>query len=419
MLTIYKYAIYLLIPLIKINLSIRIKKNKEEKLRIKERFGKSNKLRPKGNLIWIHAASVGEFNSATGLINILLKKNKILITTNTVTAYYYCKKIFGNKVIHQYAPIDHAPWVKKFIEHWSPKLVIWIESDLWPNTIRIISQKNIKSVLLNLRVSPKSFERWTISKQSFAKILNYFNEVFAQSKNDLQKIKNLTPRKIKYVGNLKLTSLPIKINKDNFLKIKKITASKKIILIASTHRNEENLILKSINKTLSLNKNLILLIIPRHPNRSLEVLKIVKKFIPESSLLSNYNSKFKSKCLIVNSLGEMSIYYKICEIVILGGSFINMGGHNPLEPAKLNCSILTGPSIYNWQNIYEEMFKNNACIVCKSEKELIKNFNIILKNNRLKKRLMKNALRYSKQNQSILKDILKTINPLLKGIKNA
>ena len=96
-----------------------------------------------------------------------------------------------------------------------------------------------------------------------------------------------------------------------------------------------------------------------------------------------------------------------------------MGGHNPLEPAKLNCSILTGPSIYNWQNIYEEMFKNNACIVCKSEKELIKNFNIILKNNRLKKRLMKNALRYSKQNQSILKDILKTINPLLKGIKNA
>ena len=419
MLQIYKYLIYFLVPFIKLNLFIRIKKNKEDKKRINERFGMSKKSRPKGRLIWIHAASIGEFNSTTGLINFLLKKNNILITTSTITAYYYCKQIFKNKVIHQYAPIDHEPWVINFVKHWSPNLVIWIESDLWPNTIRIISEYRIRSILLNLRISPQSLNRWKLYKKSFSKILEYFDKVFAQSKHDLLEIKKLTSKKIEFIGNLKLTSPSKEINRDKLKKIKKNTINKKVILIASSHHKEEHLILRAINNIIKKNKNILLIIVPRHPNRSSEVLNTAKKYIPECCLESNYKIKSKSNCLISNSLGEMSAYYSVSEIVILGGSFVNMGGHNPIEPARYNCSILTGPSIYNWKNIFEEMVNKKACLLCNSDYQLSKNLNKLLKNNNFKKNIIKNAFRYSGVNKIIIKAVIRNISPFLKATKNA
>ena len=167
MLIFYQFIGFLLLPIIKLNIYLRIINKKEDKKRYLERFGFASSKRPKGRLVWIHAASIGEFNSTIGLINYLIKKNNILITTSTITAYYYCKQIFQNKVIHQYAPIDHRPWVIKFVKHWSPNLVIWIESDLWPNTIRILSEYKIRSILLNLRISPQSLNRWKLYKKSF------------------------------------------------------------------------------------------------------------------------------------------------------------------------------------------------------------------------------------------------------------
>ena len=158
---------------------------------------------------------------------------------------------------------------------------------------------------------------------------------------------------------------------------------------------------------------------PRHPNRSSEVLNTAKKYFPECCLESNYKIKSKSNCLISNSLGEMSAYYSVCEIVILGGSFVNMGGHNPIEPARYNCSILTGPSIYNWKNIFEEMVNKKACLLCNSDYQLSKNLNKLLKNNNFKKNIIKNAFRYSGVNKIIIKAVIKNISPFLKAIKNA
>ena len=419
MLKIYKYLIYFLVPFIKLNLFIRIKKNKEDKKRINERFGIAKKPRPKGNLIWIHAASIGEFNSTIGLINYLIKKNNILITTSTITAYYYCKQIFQNKVIHQYAPIDHRPWVIKFVKHWSPNLVIWIESDLWPNTIRILSEYKIRSILLNLRISPQSLNRWKLYKKSFSKILECFDKVFTQSSHDLLKIKKLTSKKLEFIGNLKLTSPSKKINKNKLKKIKKYTLNKKVILIASSHHKEEHLILRAINKIIKKNKNILLIIVPRHPNRSSEVLNTAKKYIPECCLESNYKIKSKSNCLISNSLGEMSAYYSASEIVILGGSFVNMGGHNPIEPARYKCSILTGPSIYNWKTIFEKMINKKACLLCNSEYQLSNNLNKLLKNNNFKKNIIKNAFKHSRVDRKIIKVIISNISPFLKATKNA
>ncbi len=409
----YKYIFYILLPLVKINLFLRIKRNKEDPKRYKERFGISKLKRPKGNLIWIHAASLGEFNSSTGLIKYLLKKNNILITTSTLTAYDYCRQIFGNKIIHQFAPIDHKPWIIRFLNHWSPNFVIWIESDIWPNTIQSIKEKRIKQILLNLRMSPKSIDKWNIIKKSFSKLINNYDKIFVQSKNDLKLIKKITNKKLNYIGNLKLTAFTKKTNIKKLTKIKKSIGSKKIILIASTHQKEEELILEKIYPIINKNSHIRLIIVPRHPQRSIEVLNISKKFITNCAPKLNNLSFSKFKCFVLNSLGEMKIYYNISDIVILGGSFIDMGGHNPIEPAKSNCAILSGSSIYNWKDIFEEMKLKKACIICKSTNEIIKNLNFLLKDKKSEKKFIKNALNYSKKNQVLINNFIRELKPFL------
>ena len=150
----------ILIPLIKINLLLRIMNGKENKKRIHERYGKSLIKRPVGDLVWLHAASIGEFKSADLIINKLYKKYTVLVTTTTLSAANYASKYYSQKIIHQFAPLDIYPWVNNFLKKWEPKLVVWIESDLWPTTMHLIKKKTIKSLLVNVRMSPKSYERW-------------------------------------------------------------------------------------------------------------------------------------------------------------------------------------------------------------------------------------------------------------------
>ena len=162
MIVTYKLFAFLLIPIIKLNIYFRILKKKEDKDRYNERYGISNLKRPDGHLIWIHASSIGEFKSASEIINKLHKKFTILVTTTTLTASNYAINHFGNKIIHQYSPLDIQIWVNRFLDKWKPSLVLWIESDLWPTTLSLIKKKSIKSILINSRISPDSFKKWKI-----------------------------------------------------------------------------------------------------------------------------------------------------------------------------------------------------------------------------------------------------------------
>ena len=206
MIIIYKYLGIILIPLIKINLLLRILKGKENKNRFSERYGIASIERPKGDLIWIHTASVGEFKSAVLLIDTLHKKYTILLTTTTLSAANFAIKKYGHKIIHQFAPLDISMWVEKFLIKWKPKLVIWIESDLWPITTKLLKQNSIKSLLVNVRMSPQSFEKWKKIKFFYKQMTECFSEIFAQSQLDKERITQLTNRDIKFIGNLKLAS---------------------------------------------------------------------------------------------------------------------------------------------------------------------------------------------------------------------
>ena len=413
MLNLYKFVGFLIIPLIMINLRIRVINGKEDKNRFRERYGITKFRRPKGKIIWIHAASVGEFKSASVIINNLSDNFKILVTTTTLSAAIYAKQKFGKKIIHQYAPLDIKIWIERFINNWKPDLSIWIESDLWPVTLKTLKEKSIKSILLNLRISPKSFEKWLLFKNLYKDMLSSFNEVFVQSLQDQKRIKKLTNLKIKYIGNLKLSEGERNTNSKSNTKIKKYLKKNKIIFLASTHKNEEKQFLNIINYISKNLNNYKIIIAPRHPERSEEIINELKNNKINCSLI-NKSKNFKEKLFIINTFGQMQFYFSISDIVFLGGSLVKMGGHNPIEPARNNCAIITGPNIFNWHDIYKDMERFKSCIIFNNIKEIenfIKNIN---KNNKKLVLLKRKAKEFSKKNFFDTKLLFKIIKDNIK-----
>ena len=384
----YKIISFLLIPIIKINTFMRILKKKEDKNRYKERFGITNLKRPlEKELIWIHASSVGEFKSSDVLINNFYNNYYILITTTTTTAADFAIKNYGDKIIHQYAPYDVTLWINKFLDFWQPKFVVWIESDLWPNTIVKLRERGITSVFLNARISPKSFNKWKYFSSYYKFITKTFFAIYAQSQNDLKRIKRLTNNEVGYLGNLKLTK--------KFKKLSNSSISKNInIMIASTHHNEEDLIIPHIENISKKYPQINFFITPRHPERSKIIFELLQSKRLNVGLHSNIKNT-KIQFLIIDSFGKMDEFYNKSDIVILGGSFTNNGGHNPIEAAVANCAIITGPHVYNWQNLYEDMIKKNCCLMIKNSIELENNIINLIEDKSLISNLKNNALSFS------------------------
>ena len=400
----YKIISFLLIPIIKINTFMRILKKKEDKNRYKERFGITNLKRPlEKELIWIHASSVGEFKSSDFLINNFYNNYYILITTTTAAAADYAIKNYGNKIIHQYAPYDITLWVNKFLDFWQPKFVVWIESDLWPNTIVKLRERGITSVFLNARISPKSFNKWKYFSSYYKFITKTFFAIYAQSQNDLTRIKSLTNNEVGYLGNLKLTK--------KFKKLSNSSISKNInIMIASTHHNEEDLIIPHIENISKKYPQINFFITPRHPERSKIIFELLQSKRLNVGLHSNIKNT-KIQFLIIDSFGKMDEFYNKSDIVVLGGSFTNNGGHNPIEAAVANCAIITGPNIFNWQNLYDDMIKKNCCLMIKNSKELEHNIINLIEDKILISDLKQNALSFSESvffDEDKLLDIIKS-----------
>ena len=391
MFNLYRIISFFAIPIIIINIYIRIYKKKEDKKRYKERFGISTISRPNKKVIWIHAASIGEFKSSNTLIDNYYKTYCILVTTTTKSAAEYANKYFGDKIIHQFAPFDIDIWVNKFINHWKPNLVLWIESDLWPNTLKIIKKNNIKSFFLNARISPKSFKRWLKFSYIYDELIQTFSIIFAQSIDDKKRISRLSSQKIEFIGNLKLTS-----NLNEIYTKDKNSKNIITIMFTSTHENEEFMLLPLIKKFYKKYNNSKFYIAPRHPERS----KSINKLFNQNNISSfmETNSKNKDRVIIIDSFGNLENFYKISDIVFLGGSLSKNGGHNPIEPAKYNCAIISGNNIFNWKNIYDEMSIEKACHIIDNIDKLEKMIENLIINKNILKTFKKNALNFSKKN---------------------
>ena len=372
----------------------RLLKKKEDTRRFAEKFSITNRLRGKGKLIWFHGSSVGEIQSVIPLIEKFEKNkgiNQILITSNTVSSSNIIKKFKFRKTIHQFFPIDCNFISKKFINYWKPSKVFFIESEIWPNTINNLYKKKIPMILLNGRITKKTFERWLIFPNFAKTLFNKFNLCLSSSLESKRYLKKLGAKNIKFFGNIKFSqsenASPI-LDKDfrNFAK------SKNLWCASSTHFNEERFCGQThlyLNKKY---KNLLTIIIPRHINRVDSIKKELKSLKlkvhldkPKRKISSN------TDVYLVNSYGKTKSFYKECKNVFLGGSIINHGGQNPLEAVRYGCNIFHGPNVSNFKEIYFFLKNKNLSKRVTNYKNLANLLSLTFKNksqpNKIKKNL--------------------------------
>jgi 3-deoxy-D-manno-octulosonic-acid transferase len=379
-LSIYQLISILLAPFLRILIHYRIFKQKECPQRINEKFGLAKYQKPfNKKVIWIHAVSVGEANSAFNLAKNFIEddiNNFVLFTTTTVTS----AKIIGEKLyeyreraVHQFAPLDSYFWIKRFLEFWNPKIICFVESEIWPNMLAIAKKKNIKTFLVNGRISKKTFNFWCLLKKVGYKIFDNFSLIFAQNQEaELKFIKLTNQEKVFYLGNLKaqLVSKPLDEDKLRLLKI--MINRRRVVLFASTHKGEEEVAFRILRKLKFIHQDLLLILVIRHPERSARVVDLAEEMEIGDIACRSKNEKITrdTDLYLVDTIGDLEMFYKVADFGFIGGSLVDVGGHNPFEAIIHDCAIIVGPYVSNNYDIYENLINNKACIKITNEIEL-------------------------------------------------
>ena len=413
MLLLYRLLINIIILFSPLIIVFRIFKKKEHITRFKEKFCIFSKKKRTGKLIWFHGASVGEIQSIVPLLEKFEKEkdiSNILITTNTLSSSKIIKKLKFKKIIHQFFPIDLNLFTKKFINFWSPEIVFFIDSEIWPNMLVNLERKNIPIILLNGRITKKTFSKWKILKKFSKEIFSKFT--LCLSSNNISKfyLKKLGAINVKLIGNLKYSqSENEKIGLDS--KLKKFILSKKTWCASSTHENEERICGLAHKELKKRYKNLLTIIIPRHAERAVMIAKELKQLNLKIQLHEPTKKIHPDTDIyIVNTYGMTKSFYNYSSNVFLGGSLINHGGQNPLEAVRYGCNILHGPNISNFEEIYYFLNKNKISKKIYNQKTIAIELNrLFLK--RTNSKQIKNEINVL--GKKILKNTYKEINLIL------
>ena len=408
---IYQFLLSIILCFSPIIIIVRIFKNKEDKFRFKEKFCFFSKKRGNGKLIWFHGSSVGEILSVIPVI----KKydndksiSKILITSSTLSSSKILEKIKFKKTIHQFYPIDHVFFSKKFLSHWKPDVAIFLESEIWPSMFKFIKNRNIPLILLNARITKKSFDRWNKIKKFSYSIFSLVDKAYSQNLETNYYLKKLNVKNIMSTGNLKFIEHDSfetnQADKKLFSQFRKY----KTFVAASTHNTEELFAAKTHILLKKKVKNMITIIIPRHINRVNQIISQINELgLNAISRRSNKKKLNNIDIYIVDTFGESKKFYKFATTVFLGGSIIKRGGQNPLEPARFGAKILHGPNIDNFKDVYKYLNQLKISSSINTPQQCANS--IIFKKNMKKVKKMKYL------STTILK---KTLNELDKSIHN-
>ena len=403
MIFLYRIILNIILILSPFIFIIRLLKKKETLKSYSQKILINDKYRPKGKLIWFHGASVGEIKSIIPILEKLEKNsnyNQILITSNTLSSANIVKNLKLKKIIHQFFPIDSNFILKKFIDFWKPSKVIFIDSELWPNTLINLKKREIPVVLLNARITKKSFKRWMKFKNFARKIFSLISVSYPANQETKKYLKILKVKKIKFLDNLKYAEPNYEILTSN-RKVKKYFKNRNIWCAASTHYNEEIICGNVHLKLKSKIKNLLTIIIPRHIKRCDEIKSDLEKLnLKVMVIKSAQKIQYNVDVLILDAYGKTKLFFENSPNVFLGGSLINHGGQNPLEAARIGCNVLYGPNIYNFREVYS--FLNNIKIAQKvsGENDIIKKLFVLFQN---KNRSNKNYLNLRSIGTKILK----------------
>ncbi|MCW9033077.1 MAG: 3-deoxy-D-manno-octulosonic acid transferase [Rhodospirillales bacterium] len=403
-------------PVITAYLNKRKMEGKEDPVRFGERLGNPGVVRPVGPLVWLHGASVGEAASLLPLINELNKWKalNILITTGSVTSAALMAKRLPENVIHQYIPVDRLPYVKNFLDHWKPDLAVWCESEFWPNLICETNERGTPLILVNGRVSEKSFRGWQKARSLIAKVLSRFDLCIGQTKEDASRLGRLGAKKTKCHGNLKFAAPPLPVDDEELLQMKQAIGDRPVWFAASTHAGEELLVGRVHEKLKAQYPNLLTIIAPRHPDRgkviATDLLDIGFKISVRSH---NQPIRENTDIYLADTMGELGLFFRAANLVFMGKSLIARGGQNPLEPALLGCSIVHGPHMDNFVEISQDFSEKKAAITVTDEDELIEVIARLLKDEVERETLGEAAQSLAEERAGVLEAIMEDLTPYL------
>jgi 3-deoxy-D-manno-octulosonic-acid transferase len=408
---------WLLTPVVWFWLKRRTKRGKEDSARLGERFGMSRLSRPNGTLVWLHAASVGETQSVLTLIDKLLVQHQalhILVTTGTLTSASMIKNKNLPRVIHQYLPSDIPLACDRFLNHWQPTIALWVESELWPQMLRHIAQHRIPLVLVNGRMSPRAYARWQRWPKLVKRMLSRFDVVFAMSEEDGTRYRLLGAKKVRYIGNLKYDAEALTAEANSLAQLGEQIGNRPAWVAASTHPGEEIQLIHTHTQIKHLYPDLLTIITPRHPHRGNAIaaecraagLQVAQRSEGEAIQPS-------TEIYLADTMGELGLFFRLSDIVFLGGSLVAHGGHNPLEPARLNCALLTGEHTHNFAAVMEALRAQRAIQVVHDNDMLARAVVKLLADDEARLSMAERALDVVMASQGAADTILQHINLIL------
>ncbi|MEH2566929.1 3-deoxy-D-manno-octulosonic-acid transferase [Bradyrhizobium sp. AZCC 2289] len=414
-LRVYRKLSFAMVPLAPALIKRRLKLGKEDPARVGERRGMSDDVRPHGPLVWIHGASVGEVLAAAALIEKLRALNlRILLTSGTVTSAAIVAKRFPPDVIHQYVPYDAPRYVARFLDHWRPSLALFIESDLWPNLILASAARRLPMVLINGRMSQRSFPRWRRVSNTISALLGRFDVCLAQSQLDADRFSALGSRNVVTTGNLKLDVPAPPADPAKLERLMAMTRGRPIVVAASTHPGEEE-ILAETHKTLAgFFPGLLTVIVPRHADRGEAVARTVEALGLHASLRSREQLPTAATDIYVaDTMGELGLFYRLAPIVFMGGSLIEHGGQNPIEAVKLGAAIVHGPHVFNFTDVYEALDAAGGARRADSQEALVKQLGQLLADPKAREASLAASERVVEQLGGALERTLAALEPYL------
>jgi 3-deoxy-D-manno-octulosonic-acid transferase len=379
-LRVYQKLSAAVVPLAPALIKRRLKLGKEDPARVGERRGVSRDVRPLGPLVWIHGASVGEVLAAAALIEKLRALNiRILLTSGTVTSAAIVAKRFPADIIHQYVPYDSPLYVARFLDHWRPSLALFIESDLWPNLILSSAARRLPMVLINGRMSHRSFPRWRRVAGTISALLGRFDICLAQSRADAERFAALGSRNVITTGNLKLDVPAPPTDPARLERLMSVTRGRPIIVAASTHPGEEEILTEAHRTLAGIFPSLLSVIVPRHPHRG----EAIARAIAAAGLHAGLRSREElptatTDIYVADTMGELGLFYRLAPIVFMGGSLVEHGGQNPIEAIKLGASIVHGPHVFNFSDVYEALDSSGGARQADTQEALVKQIGKLL-----------------------------------------
>ncbi|MBR2688018.1 MAG: lipid IV(A) 3-deoxy-D-manno-octulosonic acid transferase [Aquamicrobium sp.] len=418
MLSLYRAAGSAAYPLAGPYVAWRASKGKEDRARSRERYGVASQERPDGPLIWVHAASVGETNAVVPLVRSILDYGvTVVLTTGTVTSAKLVTERLGDRVIHQYVPLDLRPAVSRFLNHWHPDLVIIAESEIWPNTILELGARSVPQVLVNGRLSDRSFASWKKRSNIAEALFENLAHVVAQSEVDGERFRALGARPVTVSGNLKVDTPPPPVNAGELALLSRQIDGRPTWAAISTHDGEE-VIAAEVHKTLaSRHPGLLTIVVPRHPNRAEELIEAFAGMgltVARRSLDDQITPDVD--ILLGDTIGEMGLYLRLTEIAFVGRSLTSEGGQNPLEPAMLETAVLAGRNVQNFRDSYQRLLDAGAAKLVRDRPMLAGAVNFLLSNESARRDMMAAGAATVEQMRGALATTQRALEPYIQPL---